>query len=151
MGKNVIFYKKTPASIHDHNLKCLFIGLNQNLDCALIIAKPSLLDWQYAAYSCNENCGRLIIACRNYKSDQQPLQEIITIQNIRSQESHLNRDDHIRGPGKMFFKDADLNGTNYDVLIDEVQKFTSIYGSFGILVNKAGGNIATVDAEIKQL
>jgi len=50
----------------------------------------------------------------------------------------------------MFFKDTDLNGTNYDVLIDEVQKFASIYGSFGILVNKAGGNIATVDAEIKQ-
>jgi hypothetical protein len=30
----------------------MYIYLNQQLDCALIIAKPSLLDWQYAADSC---------------------------------------------------------------------------------------------------
>ena len=48
----------------------------------------------------------------------------------------------------MFEKDADLNGTNYNVLIDEAQKFSSVYGSFGILVNKAGGEMGTLAAEI---
>jgi hypothetical protein len=51
---------------------------------------------------------------------------------------------------KMFVKDADLNGTNYNVLIDEIQKFASVYGSFGILVNKAGDETATVAAEIEK-
>ena len=51
---------------------------------------------------------------------------------------------------QMFLKDADLNNTNYNVLVDEIQKYSSIYGSFGVLVNKAGGNdIKTLAAEIE--
>jgi len=49
---------------------------------------------------------------------------------------------------KMFRKDADLNGTNYNVLVDEVQKFSSVFGGFGVLINKPGGNVSTVKAEI---
>jgi hypothetical protein len=50
---------------------------------------------------------------------------------------------------QMFQKDADLNGTDYNVLINETQKFSSIWGSFGILINKAGGNdVATLQKEI---
>ena len=50
---------------------------------------------------------------------------------------------------QMFQKDADLQGTNYNVLIDEVQKFASVFGAFGTLVNKPGGLEGTLDAEIK--
>jgi len=52
---------------------------------------------------------------------------------------------------KMFQKDCDLTGTNYNVFIDEIQKFSSIYGSFGILVNKPGNkNIETIADEIEK-
>jgi hypothetical protein len=40
---------------------------------------------------------------------------------------------------QMFEKDADLNGTNLNVFINNAQKLASIYGHVGILVNKFGG------------
>jgi len=46
---------------------------------------------------------------------------------------------------KMFVDDADLQGTNYDVLLNEAQKYASYFGSVGILVNKPysdGSNLA---------
>lgn len=44
---------------------------------------------------------------------------------------------------KMFLKDADLHNTDYEILIREAQKYSSVYGSIGILVNKPGGVMAT--------
>jgi hypothetical protein len=49
---------------------------------------------------------------------------------------------------QMFQKDSDLNGTNYGVLINETQKFSSVFGSFGILINKAGNGEVTISEEI---
>jgi len=40
---------------------------------------------------------------------------------------------------EMFKQDCDLNGTDYDVFINETQKYSSAIGSVGILVNKPGG------------
>jgi hypothetical protein len=49
---------------------------------------------------------------------------------------------------KMFEKDADLNGTDYNVLLNEAQKFASVNGSVGILVNKPAAQ-PTVAEEVK--
>jgi len=49
---------------------------------------------------------------------------------------------------EMFLKDADLHGTDYNVLIDQAQKLASALGSIGILVNKPDGGV-TVDQNIK--
>lgn len=49
---------------------------------------------------------------------------------------------------EMFLKDADLNGTNYNVLLNEAQKFASVSGSIGILVNKPGIGAKTVKEEV---
>jgi hypothetical protein len=51
---------------------------------------------------------------------------------------------------RMFEKDADLNNTNYNVLIDEAQKLASSFGSIGILVNKPPGGGRTVAESIKK-
>lgn len=48
---------------------------------------------------------------------------------------------------EMFLKDADLNGTDYDILLDEAQKFASVSGAIGILVNKSASK-KTVKEEI---
>jgi hypothetical protein len=48
-----------------------------------------------------------------------------------------------------FINDADLHGTNYDVLMNECQKFTSVYGAMGILVNKAGSGAVNLADEIE--
>ena len=37
---------------------------------------------------------------------------------------------------KMFFRDADLYGTNFDVYLNESQKLAAIYGAVGILIDK---------------
>ncbi len=50
---------------------------------------------------------------------------------------------------EMFLKDADLRGTDYNILLNEAQKFASVFGSIGILVNKPGYDKKTVAAEIK--
>lgn len=44
---------------------------------------------------------------------------------------------------QMFFQDCDFQGTNLPVFINEAQKFSSVYGSLGVLVNKprSGGNL----------
>jgi len=39
---------------------------------------------------------------------------------------------------KMFEKDADLSGTDLDMFLNNSQKIASVYGSAGVLVNKAG-------------
>jgi hypothetical protein len=39
-------------------------------------------------------------------------------------------------PWSMFYRDADLQGTDYNNLINEAAKFASAFGSIGILVNK---------------
>lgn len=49
---------------------------------------------------------------------------------------------------KMFERDADLNGTDYTVLLNEAQKFSSVMGSVGILVNKPAAK-QTVAEEVK--
>ncbi len=38
---------------------------------------------------------------------------------------------------EMFLQDCDYNSTNYDVFVNETQKFASVFGHVGILVNKA--------------
>jgi len=49
---------------------------------------------------------------------------------------------------ELFSKDADLQGTNYNVLIDDIQKIASTYGSSGILVTKPGTENLTVQQDI---
>jgi len=50
---------------------------------------------------------------------------------------------------KMFLQDADLNGTNFDLFMNEAQKLASVYGSIGILVDKAGHNYDSKAQEIE--
>ena len=53
---------------------------------------------------------------------------------------------------KMFLKDCDLYGTDYNVFINEIQKYASAIGAVGILVNKPGDitrNNITLSDEIK--
>jgi hypothetical protein len=47
-----------------------------------------------------------------------------------------------------FKLDADLNGTDYGVFLDEAQKLSSVFGSIGILCNKPEGG-KTVAKELK--
>ena len=72
---------------------------------------------------------------------------------------YLNEKDVVRElPGieddpqwKMFTKDTDLLGTDYNVFWNEAQKFASAMGAIGILVNKPGdysGEGETVDLSI---
>lgn len=49
---------------------------------------------------------------------------------------------------KLFYKDADLYGTDYNVLIDDIQKIASTYGSSGILVTKPYADNKTVQQDI---
>lgn len=51
---------------------------------------------------------------------------------------------------KMFLKDADLFGTDYNVLIDESQKLASVSGSVGMLVNKPSVNADNLSDEIRE-
>jgi hypothetical protein len=51
---------------------------------------------------------------------------------------------------KMFLKDADLFGTDYNVLIDEAQKLASVHGSIGVLVNKPAVDTKIVSEEIAE-
>lgn len=48
----------------------------------------------------------------------------------------------------MFLKDCDYTGTNYDTFINEAQKFASVYGAVGILINKANVNFEIRQQEI---
>jgi len=50
---------------------------------------------------------------------------------------------------EMFLKDADLFGTDYNVLIDEAQKLASVYGSIGVLVNKPSVSTENLKDEIQ--
>ena len=53
---------------------------------------------------------------------------------------------------KMFLKDCDLYGTDYNVFINEIQKYASAIGAVGILVNKPGDitrNNTTLSDEIR--
>lgn len=51
---------------------------------------------------------------------------------------------------KQFQKDADLNGTNFDVFLNEKQKVAAIFGAVGILVDKPPGTRTTKQEEIDQ-
>jgi len=48
----------------------------------------------------------------------------------------------------MFEKDCDLMGTDFDTFLNNTQKVSSVYGSAGILVNKASSNSQNLDQEI---
>lgn len=50
---------------------------------------------------------------------------------------------------KMFLGDCDLNGTDFDIWINDSQKISSVYGSIGVLVNKNGAEGMSIDDEIK--
>lgn len=50
---------------------------------------------------------------------------------------------------QMFFKDCDLQNTNFDIFINECQKIASVYGSIGVLVNKQQTVANTVKAELE--
>jgi hypothetical protein len=47
-----------------------------------------------------------------------------------------------------FKNDSDLRGTNYDVLMNECQKFASVYGAMGLLVNKPASDAVNLADEI---
>ncbi len=49
---------------------------------------------------------------------------------------------------KMFLQDADLHGTNFDLFMNEAQKLCSVYGSIGILIDKAAHDYASKAEEI---
>lgn len=50
---------------------------------------------------------------------------------------------------QMFQKDCDLNGTNFDVFLNEKQKVAAIFGFVGILVDKPPGIRTTKQEEIE--
>ena len=51
-------------------------------------------------------------------------------------------------PWELFEKDADLQGTDYNNLINEAHKYASAYGAIGILINKPYSAGLTVQADI---
>ena len=51
---------------------------------------------------------------------------------------------------KMFLRDADLYGTNFDVFLNETQKMAAIYGAVGILVDKPNSKNKIMKDDINQ-
>ena len=51
---------------------------------------------------------------------------------------------------KMFTKDADLYGTNFDVFLNEAQKMAGIYGAVGVLTDKPNSMSKVVKDDIKK-
>lgn len=52
---------------------------------------------------------------------------------------------------QMFIKDCDLNGTDFDEFLIDAQRTASIYGTMGVLVDKASSDVAmTRDEAIKR-
>lgn len=49
---------------------------------------------------------------------------------------------------RMFIDDADLQGTNYSVLMNEAQKYSSYFGAVGMLVNRPFSDGTTLQDEI---
>jgi len=52
--------------------------------------------------------------------------------------------------GKMFLKDADLYGTNFDVFLNEAQKMAAIYGAVGVLIDKPNSTSEVLKDDIEQ-
>jgi len=50
---------------------------------------------------------------------------------------------------KLFTKDADLYGTNFDVFLNEAQKLAAIYGAVGVLIDKPTSQNQTSKEDIK--
>jgi hypothetical protein len=84
------------------------------------------------------NFGRSIINIFNfYLNEKEVIRELPGLENDKQ--------------FKMFKKDCDLNGTDYDVFMNESQKYSSAIGSIGLLVNKPGDiaiNNITIQDEI---
>jgi len=62
---------------------------------------------------------------------------------------------HLKGLEKdpqwmMFESDADLYGTDFDTYLNNTQKISSVYGSAGVLVNKASNTTKIVAQEIEK-
>ncbi len=51
---------------------------------------------------------------------------------------------------KMFVKDADLYGTNFDVFLNEAQKMAAIYGAVGVLIDKPNSKNEVLKDDIIQ-
>jgi len=51
---------------------------------------------------------------------------------------------------KMFLKDADLYGTNFDVFLNEAQKMAAIYGAVGVLIDKPNSTSEVLKDDIEQ-
>ena len=51
---------------------------------------------------------------------------------------------------KMFLKDADLYGTNFDVFLNEAQKMAAIYGAVGVLIDKPNSTNEVLKDDITQ-
>jgi hypothetical protein len=49
---------------------------------------------------------------------------------------------------QMFLLDSDLKGTNYDLFLNESQKIASVYGSIGILIDKANVEVYNKKQEV---
>lgn len=50
---------------------------------------------------------------------------------------------------KMFLKDTDLYGTNFDVFLNEAQKMAAIYGAVGVLIDKPTSQSEVLQDDIK--
>jgi len=50
---------------------------------------------------------------------------------------------------KMFAKDADLYGTNFDVFLNEAQKMAAIYGAVGVLIDKPNSDNKVIRDDVQ--
>lgn len=137
----------------------------QELEYTIPVYKENIVAW--TEYDLVYKSGRDLIDYALYKHPRESQQNYVArlrdgytfnfgraIVNIFS--FYLNDKEVVRElPGleddvqfKMFLKDCDLNGTDYDVFINETQKYASAIGAVGILVNKPG-DIAMSNATLK--
>ena len=83
------------------------------------------------------NDGKTIISLYNfYMNQKEPTRDMGDLVNFE--------------PWTLFQKDADLQGTDYNNLINEAHKFASAYGAIGILVNKPSSSGPTLSSDIEK-
>lgn len=104
--------------------------------CLKINSRESLSNWKARqAEGSNFNFASSIVDLLNfYLTEKQPVRYL----------GGLDTDPL----WQMFLQDCDYNSTNYDTFINEANKFASVYGYVGILVNKSSVEFETKQQEI---
>lgn len=85
--------------------------------------------------------------CFNYSSIIIDLFNFYLTEKPAVRELGLLADDQL---WKLFVKDADLYGTNFDVLLNEAQKMAAIYGAVGVLIDKPNSSNKVKRDDIRQ-